>query len=529
MDLKSMLNESAPKQPPPPPPLHTTQSSFDRAVDRATPYDAPSDRFPSYPPSSHTLDSRSQPGGYFTQLSPQPHSASTPSAGTQSVYAQSPGTHGQIYTPRESGSVPPPHPYPPPAQYTRSPSSAGHPPTTPGSAHYHPGYVSQTNGVHVAARQMSPPGFTHQTPVTPLGPPTAYHRPSPQAQRPNSQGYDHFRRSSVSSIGSTHSRDYPIHHMQPETARMGSAHRAHVGDDDRQREREQSYESVSPKTIPRPTPQRQSLSYSQEPPTFDSRPPAPTPSLSSSANSRTSRNQSGEDHTNGVISQSSTQADELAHMSAVSVQAAQPIKLKTPQLAHSSLPAQPSPPVTKPTSLKRSNSMLSNPPASVMPPRKRARRDEIPIFARSARRGKPIRFGHGGPAVRAPQVPATGKRDPVPTAPPPTSNGQRATSAPAEVYQPFDPRFDPTITNTIPHEDIIRQICDFVGTTLATQTEPVPGSFFEVEAKLGAIVDPDTNQRISLPVSSETIVNKKILSHIRFASTMDQVRTLLFI
>jgi hypothetical protein len=543
-----MLNESASasatKQPPPPPPprlhthTHTPQTSFERPGDRATPYDATSDRLSSYPPSSHgTLDSsRSQTGSYFTQHSPQQHSASTPSAGAPSAYIQSPGSHphGQIYTPREHGSVSTPtqYPHPPPPPYAqRSPSSAGltHPPTTPGSAQYHPGYVNQTNGAPPGVRQMSPPqaAFTHQTPVTPLGPPAAYRRPSPQAQRPTSQGYDHFRRSSISSVGSAQSRDYPIHHMQPEpaTGRMGSVHRALLGEEERQRERERSYESVSPKTIPRPTPSRQSTSHSQSqepPPTFDSRPPPPTSSLSSSTPSRKSRNRSMEDHPNGVASQRSTRLDEMPQPTPPPPAAATtPSKPETPQSAHSSVPPQPSPHVPTQT-LKRSNSMLSNPPASIMPPRKRPRRDDVPVFAQSARRGKPIRFIEGGAPPRNTNHAPVVKLEPS-TAPIPATNGQRATSVPAPVEDPFDPKFDPTITSQLPYDDIVRQICDFVAIHLVHATEPVPGSFFEVEAKLGAIIDPDTNHRISLPIMTEAIVDKKRMHGIRFASTMDVV------
>ena len=186
MDLKSLLNNSSvQKQAPPPPKVHTSQSSFDRSTERTTSYDVHSDRPPSYPP---VLDSRLQTGGYFATQSPAPNSASTPSATSHSIYTQSPGTHGHVYTPRDS--VPPPSSYPP--QYMPSP---GVPPTTPGPIQYHQGHNQQsvyansypstatpvrpptrddlihTNGVpHGALRQMSRPAFTQQ-PVTPLGPP----------------------------------------------------------------------------------------------------------------------------------------------------------------------------------------------------------------------------------------------------------------------------------------------------------------------------------------------------------------------
>ena len=556
MDLKSLLNNSSvQKQPPPPPKLHTPQSSFDRSAERTASYDAHPDRPPSYPP---VLDSRSQTGGYFATQSPVQNSASTPSATSRSIYTQSPGSRGHVYTPRDS--IPPPSAYPP--QYM---PSAGAPSTTPGPHQYHQGHNQQsvygnsypptatpvrpptrddlnhTNGVsHGALKQTSPPAFTQQ-PVTPLGPPIAYPRPSPQAQRPLSQGYDHYRRSSISSVGSAHSRDFSAQAMaNPEHVRVGSIQRAYLGDEDGQGDRERSLESVSPKTIPRPTPQRQSSSYSQELVT-DAQPPPPqiqpypTSTPSHMINVQTMDSQQS---TAPAPSLRSAENSMQQNMSSSTSSGPPTVSNVTPQSAHSSLPAQPSPSVNKQSSLKRSNSILSTPPASAMPPRKRPRRDEIPIFARSARRGKPIVFDTLGPAPRphrSSPVPKPQRDSPAPNprrhspAPKrdyehaPVTNGQAFPHSLDEPYKPLPPGKEPSITNVIPYEDLVRQICDWISYQIAGKTPPTDDAEFEIEAKLGSIVDRDTRERVRLPVSSEAIVDTTQLGQIQFASTMDEV------
>ena len=544
--LNTSNDASTVKQPPQPPRLHTPQSSFDRSAERATPYDVYPDRPPSYPPSSL---SRSQTGGYFASPSPAQNSASTPSATSQSIYGQSPGPHGHLYTPRDSA-----HPqtsYPP--QHFPSPSG---PPTTPGTTPYYQAQNQQSvygnsypptaavprpptrddlnhaNGLtHAAPRQMSPPAFTHQTPVTPLGPPAVYHRPSPQAQRPLSQGYDHYRRSSVTSIGSSHSRDYTAHPMsQPEPSRAGSVQRAYLGDEERQRERERSLESVSPKTIPRPTPQRQSASYSQEP-VIDTQPPGPpSQTFPNSAYPHAANDKSMEGVSNTAAIPSSRLGENYAHSTSSSGPSpSHAVTNVTPQSSHSSLPAQPSPSVNKQSGLKRSNSILSTPPASAMPPRKRPRRDEIPIFAQSARRGKAIRFDTHGPTPRPQRnspAPKPERNSPAPKREAEkahVTNGQGSTFGLYEAYAPLAPGKEPSITNEIPHEDLVRQICDWIANHLAGKTPPTKDSQFEVEAKLGAIVDQGTDDRVALPVLTEAIIDKSMLGPIRFASTMDEV------
>ena len=303
----------------------------------------------------------------------------------------------------------------------------------------------------------------------------------------------------------------------------------YLGDEERQREREQSLESVSPKTIPRPTPQRHSASYSQEPPVDTRPPPHPSqPHLHPHAHqvqptSQMAIDKSMDGHPQHTAEFSSRPSEHHEHstMSSGPNSAPRTRNSVTPQSVHSSLPAQPSPPLNKQPSLKRSNSILSTPPSSAMPPRKRLRRDEIPIFARSARRGKPIRFSHQGPNIR------TSRKSPAP-APKreddmlPVTNGQASMYGLTELTVPSKPCKEPSITNLVPYDDIVRKVCDWIALT-ASKKMPPPGSKFELEAKLGRILDQDTSERIRLPVLNEAILDRSCFGAIRFVSTMTEV------
>ena len=86
---------------------------------------------------------------------------------------------------------------------------------------------------------------------------------------------------------------------------------------------------------------------------------------------------------------------------------------------------------------------------------------------------------------------------------------------------------EPSITNVIPYEDLVRQICDWISYQIAGKTPPTDDAEFEIEAKLGAIVDRDTKERVRLPVSSEAILDTTQLGQIQFASTMDEVGALI--
>ena len=77
------------------------------------------------------------------------------------------------------------------------------------------------------------------------------------------------------------------------------------------------------------------------------------------------------------------------------------------------------------------------------------------------------------------------------------------------------PLLEPSIVNTTPFEEVTRMIADFLfenvvmeqSIGVAATGEAATGAVFEIEAKLGQIIDQRTNDRLSLPVMTETILS----------------------
>lgn len=521
-----MLNDSA-AQRPPPPRLHTSSSSIsDRPVEQGTPYDVHGERATPHPQNAYSTDGRPS-GSYFSIQSPsQYNSASTPSAGTQSThtpYGQSPGPASHRFTPRRD-NVTPQHVYTP--GYIPPPSPVAAPPSTPGAQYYNappPQYgqpyhphgatqhrpptrdeFAQANGraSQPPAYQMSPPPpHPQQTPSTPLGrPPANYARPSVHSQRPPSQGFDHLRRASVGSVSSSHSRDPSMPHMAPaDPARAGSAQRTHSHDEDRFRQdRDRSVESVSPKTIPRPPPQQRNSSTFSQP---YERSPAGSVTSHTSHPAAAIENSYGQSHPNASSQQQPPHMmDARALAPSKASPGARPTSNTTPQSTHSSLPAQPSPPSHKPRSKKRTASVISTAPAAAMPPQKRIKREEKPIWAQSARKHRLV-LDKAGPRMRPPRRDDGGARDIKHETPPQERNGHQA--EPVQI----PPTADESILPRKPRNDLIFYMCEWIYKQLANRIPP-KGSVFEIEAKLGVMMDVDRNERVRLPVCSEAIFDR---------------------
>lgn len=565
-----MLNDSS-SQRQPPPRLHTTQS-FDRTPASTPSLESYPDRSQSHPPPLSASEYRSPANGsYFAVQSP--HQQNSPPAVTPGVtgsllYAQSPGPHGQLQTPREA--IPPVHSY----QSSFVPPPSAPQPPTPGSAHHYQAPSSALTyhppGTHSALTTQSPredasssngsapPGSRHLSPqapfhpppapATPLGPPVSYPRPSPYQHRPLSQGQESLRRLSASSVGSTQSREYnqqghgPLGH-----SRSGSIQRTYSGE---MRERERSIESVSPKTIPKPSPQRRtSLSQSEE----IRADPAQVPSdHDSTVLPYGPHDHIGEDrHHDTTPKAASILAEAKATPSHPTSRPSPGIasgENMTPGSAPSPFPAQPSSPTAVQPTLKRTASRLSSANGTPQPPRKRLRRDEVPIFARSART-RPLKF------IKAPPVTAAARSQPparkegvgqpivngqphaqahvqgqgVATGPAPGSAPSQVQAVvpgvvPAAAAQDELP-WEPSITNVVPYEDLSRRVCDWVVQMIGMANPPGGGAMFEIEAKIGSIVDEQTGHRLSLPVETEALFNRdKFRGRTSFQSSMDMVR-----
>lgn len=121
---------------------------------------------------------------------------------------------------------------------------------------------------------------------------------------------------------------------------------------------------------------------------------------------------------------------------------------------------------------------------------------------------------------------------------PPPVNGRPAARQPPAPAAPALPvgslgPWEPSITGFIPHEEITKLVCDFLfqhvvlrndataapsGTAAAGQ-----GAIIEVEAKLGHIIDMDRNERLSLPILTESVINKE---NPRFRTVFESSMTL---
>lgn len=559
-----MLNDSSNQRQPPR--LHTPHSSYDHAIAIANANDQHSDRPSSYPPPHPSSDYRqSTNGSYFNLQSPHQHhsvaaSASTPTVAAQPIFAQSPGPHGPVHTPRDN--IAPAHHYHP--AFVPSPSPSGPYPPTPGSVHHqqtpstastyhHPGgpsafnvqsprdEIAVTNGhAHSHSRNISPHAQFHPTPATPLGPPVTYPRPSPHAHRPLSQGQESYRRSSVGSVGSAHSRDYIQSNVtaaaQPTHSRSGSIQRTYSGE---VRERERSIESVSPKTIPKSVPKKQRQASTGRYPDaqvdiYNSAPSQPVfaPSVSATAHSTP-------DRVLDVLQNEATPKSSSASVEPKGAPQYQPARPSpgtgpannmTPQSAHSPLPPQMNSPATTQTSLKRNASHLSSVPSTPQPPRKRPRPNDFPVWAESAR-DRPVKFIRARPPA-APVTGLTTTSSQVNSGPivkqesqaPHVMNGQGQNQGPLPGNNPDDVRWEPSITTKTPFEDLTNRVCDWIVHWLANAATPSNGAVFEIEAKVGAIYDEQTGQRLMLPVETETVFNRdKYRGRTSFKSSMNVV------
>ncbi|KAF7122453.1 hypothetical protein CNMCM5793_000478 [Aspergillus hiratsukae] len=123
-------------------------------------------------------------------------------------------------------------------------------------------------------------------------------------------------------------------------------------------------------------------------------------------------------------------------------------------------------------------------------------------------------------AANALPTPATAaiKSETPPVNGPPAARLPPAPAAPALPVGSLGP-WEPSITGFIPHEEITKLVCDFLfqhvvlrndanaapaGTAAAGQ-----GAIIEVEAKLGHIIDMDRGERLSLPILTESVINKE--------------------
>jgi hypothetical protein len=86
--------------------------------------------------------------------------------------------------------------------------------------------------------------------------------------------------------------------------------------------------------------------------------------------------------------------------------------------------------------------------------------------------------------------------------------------------------WEPSISDTTPVNDITKVIADFLFLEVVNRNDwgelQSRGVQVEIEAKLGQLIDKDTNQRYWLPVASECVLAPT--SRVSFRSSMTEVR-----
>ena len=143
----------------------------------------------------------------------------------------------------------------------------------------------------------------------------------------------------------------------------------------------------------------------------------------------------------------------------------------------------------------------------------------------SMAQASPTQSQHPLHAAAAPPLTSHPPAPQQPRPPPPTyASGPGLKTLPG-----FGP-WEPTITNIEPFEEISRHVANFLFRHVVQQNDPAlinagpDGPVIEIEAKIGHLIDKGTNDRLRLPVLSETVFNTDDPSwRIQFRSSMTDV------
>jgi hypothetical protein len=118
-----------------------------------------------------------------------------------------------------------------------------------------------------------------------------------------------------------------------------------------------------------------------------------------------------------------------------------------------------------------------------------------------------------------------GQQQPAP--PPPQAAGgptPAAVDPNAEITAILGP-WEPTIANVKPLDELNKAVADFLFLNVINSPDAVEiaqlGIAFEIEAKLGTVIDKDTNDRVAYPVSSECLLRDR--GQFAFRSSMTEV------
>lgn len=177
--------------------------------------------------------------------------------------------------------------------------------------------------------------------------------------------------------------------------------------------------------------------------------------------------------------------------------------------------------------VKRTASAIADAESSPHLSRKRMKPADIPIFAQSARPNRrPVRLMNKDSARTS--LPNAEMGNGINTMNGHVNDVSVAGSIPAASLMLPAERDDwePSIMGSTPYEELTRHICDVIYSTVGVEDPPTDGAVFEIEAKLGEIHNIEEGRRLRLPVMTETVFDKvHFSSPTRFESSMNVVCT----
>jgi polynucleotide 5'-triphosphatase len=169
------------------------------------------------------------------------------------------------------------------------------------------------------------------------------------------------------------------------------------------------------------------------------------------------------------------------------------------------------------------------------PPKKRVRYTQPPIWARSVRNKGAFGLANRGPSKLNGKQP-TAVFQPQ-TVPPPSVNAQingnrqaspaatRSGPQPMDSQHPLLGPWEESIMGKKPYDMMTKLVADFLYTNVVSRSDlgelGSRGVEIEIEAKLGQLIDRETNDRYFLPVLSECILNGN--ARVGFKSSMTEV------
>jgi polynucleotide 5'-triphosphatase len=169
------------------------------------------------------------------------------------------------------------------------------------------------------------------------------------------------------------------------------------------------------------------------------------------------------------------------------------------------------------------------------PPKKRVRYTEPPIWARSVRNKGAFGLVNRGPSKlngRQPVAVFQPQTAPSPAVNAQTNGDRQASPAatrsgpqPMDAQHPLLGRWEQSIMGNKPFDMMTKLVADFLYTNVVSRSDlgelGSRGVEIEIEAKLGQLIDRETNDRYHLPVLSECILNGN--ARVGFKSSMTEV------